>query len=59
MVNKTEENVIQRIFLRNAVTVLCAVRRTEENVIQRKKLRNILPVLCAENGYGMQAGEHG
>jgi hypothetical protein len=28
-------------------------------VIQRKKLRNILPVLCAENGYGMQAGEHG
>jgi len=27
MVKKTEENVIQRIFLRNTVPVLCAVRK--------------------------------
>jgi hypothetical protein len=27
MVKKTEENVIQRIFLRNTVTVMCAVRK--------------------------------
>jgi len=33
MVRKTEENTIQRFFLRNTVPVLCAVRKTEENVI--------------------------
>jgi hypothetical protein len=47
MVRKTEENVIQRIFLRNTVPALCAVRKTEENGIQRIFLRNTVPVLCA------------
>jgi hypothetical protein len=35
MVRKTENNVIERIFLRNTVLVLCAVRKKEENVIER------------------------
>ncbi len=44
-----QKNVIQRIFLRNTVPVLCAVRKTKENVIQRKKFeKHNACIVCSE-----------
>jgi hypothetical protein len=44
-----QKNVIQRIFLRNTVPVLCAVRKTKENVIQRKFFeKHNACIVCSE-----------